>query len=187
MDSDLMRVSGAVIWLIAQAACSGGGTARGDAAVAQAPLALLVAEAPPGSPATSAWGGVLQYTLGGDGGALIAVAGIDRTLVADPMGLALRPGSSEVFVGNRHGNNAGDGVAGSISRFVWNASDHSFTPNGTIVGNGLTSVHQVAFHPVTGELFAANHTGAGGISRFLIDGQGNVTPNGHLGSGMSRV
>jgi WD40 repeat protein len=133
--------------------------------------------------AQNLWGGVLRYTFTTDDAGPGDAGGIDASEVADPVGLAFRPTSSEVFVGNRHGNNAGDGVAGSVSRFVWNGAAQTLTPNGTITGNGLNSVTQVAFNPVSGELFAADFGGAGGVSRFTFDSQGNAMPNGTIGSG----
>ena len=164
----------------------GGSPAVGARDAGSVAFSLLVAETPPGPTVPqNLWSGVLRYTLNGDGASLVPATGIDKTAVADPVGLAFRAASSEVFVANRHGNNAGDGVAGSISRFVYDPTTGALTANGTITGNGLSGVTQVAFNPVSGELFAANYTGAGGISRFTFDGQGNASPNGTIGSGMA--
>jgi hypothetical protein len=74
-------------------------------------------------------------------------------------------------VGNRHDNFN----RGSISRFKLN-HDGSFTPNGTMTGNGLIGVHGVAFSP-SGELFADSHV-YGTVSRFLFDANGHAVPNG---------
>jgi len=73
------------------------------------------------------------------------VPGIPAARVRDPAGLAFPASSSEVFVGNRHGNNSADGVAGSISRFLYDRATRSFTATGTISGNGLAGVHQLNF------------------------------------------
>ena len=81
-------------------------------------------------------------------------------------------------MGNRHGNNSGDGVIGSISRFTYDKATETFTPHGEITGNGLARVHQVAFTPLEAELFAANRDG--GISRFKFDKSGNPIANGVL-------
>ena len=53
-----------------------------------------------------------------------------------------------------------------------------------ITGNGLDGVHQVAFSPTTGELFAANQ--GNGISRFVFDNAGTPAANGTIGSGTTR-
>lgn len=63
---------------------------------------------------------------------------------------------------------SGDGgTSGSVSRFAYTRSTHAFTALPEITGNGLDGVHQVAFSPTTGELFAANQNN--GISRFTFD------------------
>jgi len=143
---------------------------------------LFVTQSPPGpqnqNPAT--WSGVLQYHANDAGGLLTPGEGIDRTNVSDPAGLAYRVSSSEVFVGNRHGNNQ----PSSISRFIYNPVLRRLTPNGAITGNGLYGVHQLAFHPLTGELFAANVNN--GVSRFTFAADGQAIPNGQISSGPTR-
>ena len=149
-------------------------------------FSLFVAQTPPGNPAKSAWGGILQFTASGDGSPLVSVTGIDKALVADPDSVAFRKESSELFIGNRHGGTAVDGVPGSISRFVYDREHGTLTPNGTISGNSLNDVTQVTFHPQTGELFAPNYyvSGSGpAISRFTFDADGSAVPNGTLGTG----
>lgn len=70
------------------------------------PFELLVTQSPPGplnqNPAT--WGGILQYHFDGSGAAPLAGVGVDKALLSDPVGFAFWGASSEVFVGNRHGN-----------------------------------------------------------------------------------
>lgn len=172
------------------AGTGGAGTATVDGGAA-APGAspafiLLVTESPPGpdngNPAS--WGGVRGYFVAGDGASLQAIDAIPASAVADPVALAFRSSSSEVFVSNRHGNNAANGVAGSISRFTFDPRTRRLTASGAIVGNGLAGVHQAAFNPVTGELFAANVKG--GISRFTFDDAGNALPNGVIATGEAR-
>lgn len=152
------------------------------AAVLAAPFDLFVTQSPPGpvnqNPAT--WQGVLQFSVASSGAPLTPASGIDRSAVGDPGGLAFRAASSEVFVGNRHGNNQ----PSSISRFFYNPGTHALIPNSTVTGNGLYGVHQLAFNPVTGELFAANY--AGGVSRFTFDAAWNAIANGTIGSGTTR-
>jgi DNA-binding beta-propeller fold protein YncE len=146
---------------------------------------VLIAQSPPGTnPDTTTWGGVLQFQVAGDGSALVAGAGIPKTSVEDPIGLAFKAATSEVFVGNRHGNSSADGVAGSISRFTYTQATHALVAQPEITGNGLQGVHQVAFSPTTGELFAANRDS--GVSRFTFDGSGNPVANGTIASGPTR-
>ena len=88
---------------------------------------MLITVSPPGpsNGNMATWGGVLQYQVAGDGADLIAGAGIATAMVHDPAGLAFRFQSSEIFVGNRHGNNSADGTAGSISRYTYTQGTHA--------------------------------------------------------------
>jgi hypothetical protein len=150
------------------------------------PFALLVTESPPGpqNGDRASWGGVRHYTATGSGAPLVEGTGIPAAMLADPAGLAYRASSGEVFVGNRHGNNAADGTAGSIVRFRYDRQNRSFTLTGTITGNGLSGVHGMTFSPTTGELFAASYVGC--ISRFTFDGAGTAMPRDAFGSGGCR-
>jgi hypothetical protein len=141
------------------------------------PFQLWVTVSPPGpqNADPASWGGILRYRFSTAGAPAVVLAEIDRSLVADPCGLVFRTASHELFVGNRHGNTGG----GSISGFTYDAASDSFEPSGTITGNGLNGVHQLALDPVTGELFAANY--GGGVSRFLFDASGTAVPNGVVG------
>lgn len=143
---------------------------------------LLATQSPAGSNGVASWRGILRYEVLGD--VLTATRGIDQSEVRDPAGLAFRAASSEVFVGNRHGNIAADGVPGSISRFTWDPVRRALTAGAPITGNELYGVHQLVFSPNTGELFAANVRS--GVSRFLFDAQGRVVPNGTIGSASMR-
>ena len=139
------------------------------------PFELWVTQSPPGNADPATWGGIIRYRLEQTGAAATGIAGIDRSEVSDPAGLVFRETSGELLIGNRHGNTGG----GSISRFFYDNAADSFTANGTIAGNGLYGVHQLALNPVTGELFATNY--GGGISRFVFDGAGNAIANGTIG------
>jgi len=139
---------------------------------------LMVTQTPPGDAPINTWGGVARYDIADDGMNAVQGQGIDASKVRDPAGLAFRSRSAELFVGNRHGNNAADGTLGSISRFTYDKNTEKFTPNGQITGNGLARVHQLAFNPKETELFAANRDG--GISRFTFDKNGNPVANGVL-------
>jgi hypothetical protein len=94
-----------------------------------------------------------------------------QTSLYDPDGAAFNPTTGELFIGNREG-----GTGGSISRFFVDAAGN-YTPDGTITGNGLGVVSQLAFHD--GELFAGNYR-AGTISRFKFDAQGAPIPDGSI-------
>lgn len=146
---------------------------------------LFVTESPPGpdNQNPTVWRGVQRYGLTGSGAEMVAGANIDKDAVADPAGLAYSETLSEIFVGNRHGNVSADGTAGSISRFQYDKGTQTLTPNGTITGNGLNAVHQLVFHPTTGDLFAANYKG--GVSRFTFGSGGEAIPDGTLSDGVS--
>jgi DNA-binding beta-propeller fold protein YncE len=146
----------------------------------------MVTESPPGpdNGDRARWGGVRAYFVRGSGAVLDPIEGIAASALADPAALTFRPSSSEVFVSNRHGNNGADGVAGSIARFVFDPRTRALTANGVVTGNGLAGVHQAAFSPVSGELFAANVNG--GISRFIFDSAGNAVANGMIATGAAR-
>ncbi len=152
----------------------------GDASQQSTAFFLLVTGTPPFSPAMADWLGVTRYNIDYDGAPTTMKPGLEKNQVADPCGLVFRAKSAELFVGNRHGNNAGDGVAGSVSRFKYNASDQSFTANGVITGNNLNGVCQMTFSPTTGELFASNSDGNGGVSRFTFDSGDNAVANGTI-------
>lgn len=147
------------------------------AGVGAAPFQILATVTPPGSVGPSEWKGVNRWQLPGNGGSFNPVSGLAAGDLSDPSSLAFRS-PTELLVGNRHGNVA----ASSISRFAYNPGADSFFLTGTITGNGLFGVHQIAFGS-TGELFAANVNN--GISRFTFDGGGNAVANGAILPGNS--
>jgi hypothetical protein len=168
---------------------TGGPDAAGDAP-AGAGYALIVTETPPGPIIEmSKWAGVRRYTVAAPGAPLVLAGGIDKSLVRDPEAVAYREDTSEVFVANRHGDNAADGVPGSVSRFRYDLTTGAFTPGPTITGNGLNIPGQMAFHPDTGELFVSNFYLSGGgaaVSRFTFDGADIARSNGVLGEGATQ-
>ncbi len=145
-------------------------------------FSLFVTQSPPGplngDPAT--WQGVLHYHAADSGSELTPETAVPKEAVADPAGLGFRASTHEVFVGNRHGNNRNS----SISRFRFDFATRNLVPNGTITGNGLYGVHQLAFNPVSGEMFAANVNS--GVSRFTFDAQDNPVAHGIIGNGPAR-
>ncbi|MEP6864516.1 MAG: WD40 repeat domain-containing protein [Deltaproteobacteria bacterium] len=147
---------------------------------------IFVTQTPPGpqnaDPAN--WSGVLQLSVRGDFAPLVMETGVAKTELADPAGIAFRSTSSELFVGNRHGNNAADGVAGTVSRRRYTQGTHALVVEPDITGNGLSGVHQVTFSPTSGEMFAANF--GGGVSRFTFDADGVPVANGMISDGTTR-
>ncbi|MEM7453362.1 MAG: NHL repeat-containing protein [Planctomycetota bacterium] len=90
------------------------------------------------------------------------IQSIPGTSLNDPASVIFAP-DEELFVANRHCNMQ---LPSTISRFVYDPSSDAFVSNGTISGNSLESVHDLAFSP-WGELFATNWTN-GTISRFTF-------------------
>jgi DNA-binding beta-propeller fold protein YncE len=97
--------------------------------------------------------------------------------VHDPAGLAVF--GSSVFVGNRFGNQGGQG---SIQKFNFDGTGLVFDQD--ITGNGLQRVHGVGVNAASGEVVGVNIFG-GGLSRFLPSGSG-FTANGAFTSGEAR-
>ena len=118
---------------------------------------------------------VFEITAGGSATQLPSIPAAE---VCDPSYAAF-DAKGELFVANRHWSIG----PGSISRFRHDPLVGGFVPNGTIVGNALAGVHQLAFSP-TGELFAANFVNPTlTISRFVFDAAGNAIPNGTISTG----
>jgi sugar lactone lactonase YvrE len=140
---------------------------------------LAVGHTQPGSGAGNNGNPLLTFSFNGTG-ELTRLGDIQACVVHDPVYAAFN-GSGELFVSNRHGN-AGGG-AGSISRFTL-GSDGTFKAGAPFSGNALEAVHGLAFHPATGELFAANWL-SGYISRFLFDASGSPVANGSFFTGYS--
>lgn len=115
-----------------------------------------------------------RFSVAGTNGTATRIGDIPGASVNDPVALAFDY-RYELFVANRDAHHGGS----TISRFVFDPTFTSFTPNGTISGNGITDAVQLAFDPVTGELFQTNFTG-GLVSRFLFDAQGDAITNGTL-------
>jgi 6-phosphogluconolactonase (cycloisomerase 2 family) len=155
-----------------------------DAAITGGVLVVTVSPPGPANNDPATWGGVVAYEIASDDGAATQITGIDKALLADPVAVIYRATSQEIFVAERHGNNAADGVAGSIARFAYSPTSRAFTPSGRITGANITSgVHDMVLHPTTGELFACNVST--GISRFTFTGN-TAVPNGMLSDGACR-
>lgn len=137
---------------------------------------VVAASTPPGSnPAYD--GPVLRFSMQGTGD-MQSIEELPPSLLSDPDGVTFDQ-FGELFVGNRHGN-VGQGL-GSISRFKFDGCG-GWRSNGQITGNGLEAVHQIAFSPTTGEMFAVNYI-AGTVSRFRFDSERNPIANGILDAG----
>lgn len=114
--------------------------------------------------------GIRRYVVYETFGQTYTINPIPGTAVNDPAGLALR-NDAELFVGNR----AAHSGLGTISKFI--LQGNHFAYDSTLSGNDITDCHQLAFDPVSGELFQTNWT-SGKLSRFLFDSSGNAIPNG---------
>lgn len=136
---------------------------------------ILVTGTPAGSAPQNTWQGVLRYDIDDDFLPAKQGTAIAASDVADPIGLAFRQTSAEVFVGNRRGM-----TTGSISRFLYTASSESFAKNGSDIAmnDSAGAVMQLAFSKDELELFVARDGNQ--ITRFKIDTNGNVSPNGAI-------
>lgn len=140
---------------------------------------LLVTVSPPGSISNPAnWQDIPRFSFADTGAAPLTLASIPASQLSDPAGIAFR-NASEFFVGNRHGNVLGQG---SVKRFTLSADGLTVTPGATLTAPGMIGVHEVAFSPTSGELFAACVNN--GIYRFQFDGSGNATANGSFAGGV---
>jgi 6-phosphogluconolactonase (cycloisomerase 2 family) len=153
--------------------------ATGAQVLAQAqPFELVVTNTPPGSNTNPAsWQPVDRFGFATSGAAPTALAQIPVTQVFDPASAVFRT-ATDLFIGNRHGNNAG---LGSISRFTLSSNGLTATANGNFTTPGMIGVHELAISPTTGELFAA--TVNDGVFRFAFDVGGQPVFNGHFANG----
>lgn len=146
----------------------------------QHPFELVVTVSPPGSNTNPAsWQPVQRFGFADTGAAPTPLDDIPTTEVFDPAGVVFRT-STDLFVGNRHGNTGGQG---SISRFTLSSNGLVATANGNFTTPGMIGVHELAISPTTGELFAA--TVFDGIYRFAFDGAGQPVYNGHIAPGVA--
>ncbi len=134
---------------------------------------LIATNSPPGSSADpSTWRAVLRFDIASVGGAATPLANLPTTEVFDPAGVAFRT-ANDVYIGNRHGNVLG---LGSISRFSLSPDGVTATFRENFTAPGMIGVHELAFNPLTNELFAVSITN--GIFRFRFNGDATPTPNG---------
>ena len=149
--------------------------ASGQDAAPSPKFFILVTETPAGSAQQSAWGGVLRYDVPDDLQPATKGTAIPASDVADPIGLAFRQTSAEVFVGNRRGM-----TTGSISRFLYDANSETFTKNGSdlAMNDSAGAVMQLAFSHDELELYVARDGNQ--ITRFKLDSNGNMSPNGAI-------
>ena len=170
---------------------AGGGAPTPPPAPGVSPQFVLYAtETPPFPPNANPanWLGVAKFLFAQSGGATVPEVAIDRAQLDDPAGLAFRQSSSEVFVGNRHGNSS-VGAPGSVDRFNFDAASGALTANGrTFQTNG--PAHQLNFSP-SGELFVATigppdfPAFPGGVERYTFDTSGNPIQGSTIGLGLS--
>lgn len=141
------------------------------------PFQIVSTVAPPSSVPQNQWRSVIRFSLTGSGSAATPMSSIPDGDVHDPVGVGFRT-PTDLFIGNRHGNTLG---MGSVSRFkLTNAgADADFVSNFT--QPGMIGVHEIAFNPVTRELFCA--TVNDGIWRFMFDSAGLPVANGSFARG----
>lgn len=139
---------------------------------------LVATITPPGSGSTSH--DVLRFAIAGSGGDAAPQPSILASLVNDPAHAVFRS-RTELLVANRHGNSG----MGSISRFTFSEDGSTYTPAGTITGNGLANVHGIDVNPITGELFAVCINLGGRLSRFTFQPDGTAVANGTVSTGLS--
>jgi hypothetical protein len=136
---------------------------------------ILVTGTPAGSAPQSDWQPVLRFDLPATFKTATQGTAIPDADVADPIGLAFRQTSAEVFVGNRRGM-----TTGSISRFIYTAQTQTFAMNGPeyMMNDSAGAVMQVAFSHDELELFAARDGGQ--ITRFKLSSNGTMSANGSI-------
>jgi DNA-binding beta-propeller fold protein YncE len=142
---------------------------------AQAQFTLFASETTSGSLGgnTALYGGVQQYAFASAGDSPTAGAGIAGSALHDAGGL--RMVGNQLYIGNRWGNQSGQG---SVSRFNFDGSLLSFDTE--VTGNGMSSIHGIDVSSTTGELFTSGQNN--GIRRFLPSG-GGFTDNGGYNNG----
>lgn len=139
---------------------------------------LIATNTPPfNQPDPSTWKPVLRFDVAGSGGVATRLADLPTTEVFDPAGVAFRT-ASDVFIGNRHGNVLGQG---SVSRFTLSPDGATATYRGNFTAPNMIGVHELAFNPLTNELFAVSVNN--GIFRFQFNGDATPTPSGVFAQG----
>lgn len=140
-------------------------------AIAQ-PFQIVATNAPAGSIPSSQWKDTIRFSLTGSGSAATAISNIPNGEVHDPIGVAFRT-PTDLFIANRAGNGF---QPGSISRFTLSNGGATATKIDEFTQPSLVGPHEIAFNPITRELFAA--TVSDGIWRWNFDTQGVVSANG---------
>jgi len=142
-------------------------SACGTLASAQ-PFQIVATETPPFSIPPDQWKSVARWSLPGSGSALTPLSTIPDGDVHDPIGVAFRT-PTDLFISNRAGNGF---QAGSISRFTLSSGGTIATKIAEFSQPGFVGPHEIAFNPITRELFAVAVND--GIWRWTFDSQGNV-------------
>lgn len=139
---------------------------------------LIATNTPPfNQPDPAQWRAVLRFDIAGAGGAATALANLPTTEVFDPAGVAFRT-ANDVYIGNRHGNVLGQG---SVSRFSLSPDGAMATYRGNFTAPNMIGVHELAFNPLTNELFAVSVSN--GVFRFRFNGDAMPTPTGVFAQG----
>ncbi|MGH7245007.1 MAG: hypothetical protein ACREJD_16450 [Phycisphaerales bacterium] len=157
------------------AAAAAGALVTSSAALAQ-PFQIVGTIAPPFSIPESQWKNALRFSLTGSGSAATPISSIPNGQVHDPVGVAFRT-PTDLFIGNRHGNSGQT----TVSRFKLTNGGADATFVNEFSQPGMVGIHEIAFNPVTHELFCA--TLDNGIWRFTFDSLGQPVAHGSFALG----
>lgn len=145
-------------------------------AVAQ-PFQIVATQTPPFNIPPDQWKSVTRWSLTGSTGVFSPLSSIPDGQVHDPIGVAFRT-PTDLFISNRAGNGF---QAGSISRFTLSNGGATATKIDEFTQTNLVGPHEIAFNPITRELFAA--AVFDGIWRWTLDTNGVVSANGSFARG----
>ncbi|MBX3381440.1 MAG: hypothetical protein KF805_15200 [Phycisphaeraceae bacterium] len=141
------------------------------------PFQIVATETPPFSIPPEQWKNVSRWSLPNSGSSLTSLSSIPDGDVHDPIGVAFRT-PTDLFISNRAGNGF---QAGSISRFTLSNGGTVATKIDEFSQTGLVGPHEIAFNPITRELFAVAVND--GIWRWKFDTNGVVSANGSFARG----
>jgi len=137
-----------------------------DAGPPPPPGFFLLATETPYAPASdhSNWGGVTRFDVSADYASATSAPAVPKSdpALADPLGLAFRWTSAELFVASRGGNLGSQSI---ISKFAYDAKTKTLGA-GTVVVSGFTGFHQMTFNPKEDEIFVG--TNNEGMRRFKL-------------------
>ncbi|MGH7245006.1 MAG: beta-propeller fold lactonase family protein [Phycisphaerales bacterium] len=141
------------------------------------PFQIVATQTPPFNIPPDQWKSVTRWSLTGSGSSFTGLTSLPDGQVHDPIGIAFRT-PTDLFISNRAGNGF---QPGSISRFTFSNGGATATKIDEFSQTGLVGPHEIAFNPITRELFAGAVND--GIWRWKFDTSGVVTANGSFARG----